>query len=163
MDCTTWCQCMFQLLWRCLHHCKESCDQNYILHNNSKFLEERNHWSSGGCSGGGRSHISHNCQGCRNYKQNKLQVVNPACHSNGGGHYFDDVWMAYYGKNNIWSGATNTHSTGFHDAFLLAGTNYHLPKSHPFHHHCSVSDDSIWTSTILQLQFQGEVYWQIII
>ncbi len=54
--------------------------------------------------------------------------------------------MAFYCKCNTWSGAPHAHTTYFHDAALLAGTSYHLPSTHPFHHHCSTINNSIETS-----------------
>ncbi len=43
--------------------------------------------------------------------------------------------MAFCGKCQAWSGTPNAHTTGFHDAALLAGSNYRLPSTHPFKHH----------------------------
>ncbi len=53
-------------------------------------------------------------------------------HHHNGIKYFDGVWMAFCGKCQTWSGATNAHTTGFHDAALLAGSNYRLPSTHLF-------------------------------
>ncbi len=47
--------------------------------------------------------------------------------------------MAYCSKCQAWSGAPNAHTTGFHDAALLAGSNYHLPSTHPFSRHRSTT------------------------
>ena len=50
--------------------------------------------------------------------------------------------MAYCGKCQAWSGAPNAHTTGFHDAALLAGSNYRLPSTHPFSRHHSATPSS---------------------
>ncbi len=54
--------------------------------------------------------------------------------------------MAYCGKCNTWGGANHAHITNFHNAALLSGTSYHLPSTHPFHHHHSTKNISIGTS-----------------
>ena len=50
--------------------------------------------------------------------------------------------MACCGKCQAWSGAPNAHTTGFHDAALLAGSNYRLPSTHPFNCHCPTTPSS---------------------
>ncbi len=50
--------------------------------------------------------------------------------------------MAFCSKCQAWSGAPNAHTTGFHDAALLAGSNYRLPSTHPFSCHRSTTPSS---------------------
>ena len=54
--------------------------------------------------------------------------------------------MVFCGKCQAWSGAPNAHTTGFHDAALLAGSNYCLPSTHPFSRHRSTTPSSNSTS-----------------
>ncbi len=52
--------------------------------------------------------------------------------------------MAFCSKCQAWSSTPNAHTTGFHDAALLAGSNYRLPSTHPFscHHTDTTSSNS---------------------
>ncbi len=88
----------------------------------------------------------------------KIGMTNTSIVSSGGVDCFDGIWMSYYNKCNTCSGTPYAHTTIFHDVALLAGTSHHLPSTHPFHHHCSTTNNSIGTSApfwIPQLWFQG--------
>ncbi len=82
-------------------------------------------------------HGGWNNKDLRNYEWNKLGRANTVHLAHNRVHCFDGIWMAYCGKCNIWSGAHNAHTTGFHDAVLLAGASYHLSSTHPYHNHHS--------------------------
>ncbi len=81
-----------------LNHCMEPHDQTWIVQNKAKFQEERNCWSSDGCSNEGCSCGDRHHQGHRSYERNKHGVENTSCVDTNGVHCFDGVWMTYCGK-----------------------------------------------------------------
>ncbi len=134
---------MFQLWWRSWTQSLELArDQISIAQNKAKFQEERNCCSGDGCSNGNCTCGSQHDSGHGNYERNKLEVAKNASLNYNGVQCVDEFCMAYCGKYQTLRHLPNAHTTGFHDATLLAGTSYHFPSTHPLYHHCTSTPPS---------------------